>query len=152
MKRLERLVPAQPSSAQPASPANAPLSAPRAEPSARLFIVGREIVVAGDIKSCDCLVIEGTVKANVSCRELRIAEGGLFIGTATVATAEIRGRFEGELQISERLSLRASGSVAAKLRYRQIEVERGGQISGDIRALDASAPAQATEPPRAFSA
>jgi len=44
------------------------------------------------------------------------------------------------LQISQRLMLRASGKISAKLRYRQIEIERGGQISGDIQALDATRP------------
>ncbi len=113
---------------------------PPAAPGARMLIVGRDIVITGEIQSCDCLVVEGTVKANVSCSELRIAKGGLFLGSASVANADVVGRFEGELQISERLLLRTSGKIAAKLRYRQIEIELGGQISGDIRALDAAQP------------
>lgn len=114
--------------------------APSAAPGARMLIVGRDIVITGEIQSCDCLVVEGTVKANVTCNELRIAKGGLFLGSASVANADVVGRFEGELQISERLMLRASGKIAAKLRYRQIEIELGGQISGDIRSLDAAQP------------
>ena len=117
-----------------------PADAPSAAPGARMLIVGRDIVITGEIQSCDCLVVEGTVKANVTCNELRIAKGGLFLGSASVANADVVGRFEGELQISERLLLRASGKIAAKLRYRQIEIELGGQISGDIRALDAAQP------------
>jgi cytoskeletal protein CcmA (bactofilin family) len=110
--------------------------APSTAPAARMLIVGRDIVITGEIQSCDCLVVEGTVKANVTCNELRIAEGGLFQGEASVANADVVGRFEGELQISERLLLRASGTISARLRYRQIEIERGGRISGDIQALD----------------
>ncbi len=117
-----------------------PADAPSAAPGARMLIVGRDIVITGEIQSCDCLVVEGTVKANVTCNELRIAKGGLFLGSASVANADVIGRFEGELQISERLMLRASGKIAAKLRYRQIEIELGGQISGDIRAFDAAQP------------
>ncbi len=126
---MQRLVPVTP-----------PADAPSAAPGARMLIVGRNIVITGEIQSCDCLVVEGTVKANVTCNELRIAKGGLFLGSASVANADVVGRFEGELQISERLLLRASGKIAAKLRYRQIEIELGGQISGDIRALDAAQP------------
>jgi cytoskeletal protein CcmA (bactofilin family) len=117
-----------------------PGEAPSTASAARMLIVGRDIVITGEIQSCDCLVVEGTVKANVTCNELRIAEGGLFQGEASVANADVVGRFEGELQISERLLLRSSGTIAARLRYRQIEIERGGRISGDIQALDTMRP------------
>jgi cytoskeletal protein CcmA (bactofilin family) len=106
----------------------------------RKLVVGREIVFSGEIKSCDCLVVEGTVKANVAaCKDIQIAEGGLFTGTASVAVAEIRGRFEGELTVSDRLSVRSGGKIAAKVRYNQVEVECGGQISGDIAVQLATA-------------
>lgn len=110
--------------------------------NARMLVVGREIVVSGEIDSCDCLVVEGTVKANVACKEIRIASGGLFTGSASVANAEIIGRFEGELRVSERVMVRASGKISATVRYRQIEIERGGQISGDIQAHEATITAQ----------
>lgn len=122
-----------------------PDASPTAKPdaNARMLIVGREIVVSGEINSCDCLIVEGTVKANIACNELRIAKGGVFVGSATVAEAEILGRFEGELKISRNLKLRAGGKIHATLRYKEIEIERGGEISGDIQALDVAALAPA---------
>ena len=108
--------------------------ATNADPTSRKLVVGREIVVSGDIVSCENLVVEGTVRANVECRELLVEASGLFAGTASVANAEIFGRFEGELTVTGRLHVRAAGKVTAKLRYHEIEIERGGQISGDIQA------------------
>ena len=119
---------------------------PSNETNTRMLIVGREIVLSGEITSCDCLIVEGTVRANVACNELRIAKGGLFTGAAAVANAEITGRFEGDLQIAKHLRLRAGGAIAAKVRYRQLEVERGGILSGDIQALDAAIPAPSAAP------
>jgi len=127
---MKRLFAAQPPSQVSATP--------KSTSTARMLVVGREIVVSGEIKSCDCLVVEGNVEADVACKELRIAPGGLFKGTASVANAEIIGRFEGTLQVAERLTVRAGGKVSAKVRYQQIEIERGGQVSGDIQAGDAS--------------
>lgn len=129
-----------PLSTGPAATPRIPLApAAAAQPSnARKLVVGREIVFTGEIKSCDCLVVEGTVKANVAaCKDIQIAEGGLFSGSASVEIAEIRGRFEGELTVSERLSVRSGGKIAAKVRYHQVEVECGGEISGDIQAQSA---------------
>jgi hypothetical protein len=85
------------------SPAAAPPPpAAKSDPGARKLVVGREIVVSGEIASCEGLVVEGTVRASVECKDLQIASSGLFTGSASVANAEIFGRFEGELTVELR--------------------------------------------------
>jgi cytoskeletal protein CcmA (bactofilin family) len=110
----------------------------------RTLIVGKGLVVTGEIKDCDCLAVEGEVSAEISCKELKIAPGGLFTGTAAVINAEVIGRFEGELTVTERLVVRATGSVSGEVRYQQIEIERGGQISGRIQAGNVTEPIKTT--------
>ncbi len=124
-----------------AEPPPAPLPAPPAaaeppqENEMRRLIVGREISLSGEITSCDRLVVEGSVEANlVNCRDIDIAESGLFKGSASIDEAEIRGRFEGTLEVRNRLLIRATGRVIGTVRYGQIEIERGGQVSGDVQA------------------
>ncbi|MGH6980650.1 MAG: polymer-forming cytoskeletal protein, partial [Stellaceae bacterium] len=46
----------------------------------------------------------------------------------------VRGLFEGTLNVSGRLLVRSTGRVVGKVRYGQIEIEIGGQISGEIEA------------------
>jgi cytoskeletal protein CcmA (bactofilin family) len=101
----------------------------------RKLIVGREISLSGEITACDRLVVEGSVEANLAnCRDIDIAESGLFKGSASIDDAEVRGRFEGTLDVRRRLLIRATGKVTGKVRYGQIEIECGGQISGDVQA------------------
>ena len=127
-----------------------PATAQKSETATRKLVVGRGIVFSGEITSCDCLVVEGTVKANIAgCHDINIAEGGLFTGSASVESAEIRGRFEGALNVSGRLLVHTNGKVAAEVRYHQIEIERGGEISGHIQAQGAGQPAQAQAPAQA---
>jgi cytoskeletal protein CcmA (bactofilin family) len=118
-------------------PSEPPLAAPArrlGDSEVRKLIVGRDITLSGEITSCEKLIIEGSVEANLSnCRDVDISETGLFKGSATVEEAEIRGRFEGTLTVKKRLSIRASGRVTGTVRYGQIEIECGGQISGDIQ-------------------
>ena len=45
-------------------------------------------------------------------------------------------RVEGNLTVRKRLFIRATGRVSGTIRYGQIEIERGGQISGDIQSGD----------------
>jgi cytoskeletal protein CcmA (bactofilin family) len=101
----------------------------------RRLIVGREISLTGEITSCERLVVEGTVEANLNnCREIEIAEAGLMKGTASIEEAEIRGRYEGSLTVRKRLLIRATGKVTGTVRYGQLEVELGGQLSGDVQS------------------
>jgi cytoskeletal protein CcmA (bactofilin family) len=125
---------------QPQSLTPAPMKAVSTD---RTLIVGKGLVVTGEIKECECLVVEGKVSAEISCKELKIAPEGLFTGTAAVINAEVIGRFEGELKVTERLVVRATGCVSGQVRYRQIEIERGGQISGDVQAGSVTEPMKA---------
>ncbi len=58
----------------------------------------------------------------------------MFKGSASIDEAEVRGRFEGNLVVRKRLLIKATGRVSGTIRYGQIEIECGGQISGDIQA------------------
>jgi len=107
--------------------------------SARLT-VGPDIKLNGaEITDCDTLIVEGQVDACMDSRVIEVAEQGIFRGKVHVDVAEIRGRFEGELTANKQLMIRASGTVAGKIRYGKLLVDEGGEISGDIAAVESSA-------------
>jgi cytoskeletal protein CcmA (bactofilin family) len=115
-------------------PASSP-GAPADQIERRKMIVGREISLSGDISSCDRLVVEGSVEANLhECREMNIAESGLFKGNASIDQAEVCGRFEGDLIVRKRLLIRATGHVSGSITYGELEIECGGKISGAVQA------------------
>ncbi len=123
------------STSAPVASTPAPSAPQKREAEQRKLIVGREISLAGEITSCDWLVVEGSVEANLAnCRDIEISDTGVYRGSASIEQAEIRGRFDGVLNVRKRLFIRASGRVTGTVRYGQIEIERGGQISGDVQA------------------
>lgn len=127
-------------------PAGAGVAAtPRApEAEQKKLIVGRDIFLNGEIRTCDSLVVEGKVEAVLSdCRAIDIAGSGEFRGSAEIESADISGRFDGDLVVRQRLTIRATGKVLGKIRYGQLEIERGGVISGTVEALADGAPATA---------
>jgi cytoskeletal protein CcmA (bactofilin family) len=100
------------------------------------LIVGRDIFLSGEIKSCNKLVVEGSVEAALrDCQTVEIAEAGLFRGSAEIDTADVSGRFEGDLTVRTRLIIRSTGRIVGTVRYGQIEIERGGVISGQIEHM-----------------
>jgi cytoskeletal protein CcmA (bactofilin family) len=112
-----------------------PSTSRRSETGLRQLTVGREISLSGEIASCDTLIVEGSVEANLqNCRDVDIAETGLFKGSAEIDNADVRGMFEGNLVVRKRLLIRSGGQVSGTIRYGQIEIELGGVISGDVQA------------------
>lgn len=102
--------------------------------SKRVLTVGNDILLKGEITTCDRLVIEGKVDATVTeVHTLELAEAGTFKGNAQVEYAEISGAFEGELNVKSRLVIYSSGKVSGKITYGEIEIERGGELTGEIK-------------------
>jgi cytoskeletal protein CcmA (bactofilin family) len=112
------------------------LSTPRpAQAERRTMIVGYQVSLSGDIKSCDRLVVEGRVEATLhDCQEIEIGQAGMFKGNASTEQADVSGKFEGELVVSKRLLIRSTGHISGTITYGEIEIERGGKVSGTVNA------------------
>ncbi len=106
----------------------------------RTLVVGRGISVQGTVQDAERLVVEGTVEASmIHATELSISQGGMFKGEVEVEDAEVAGTFDGTLTARGNLVIRASGRVLGQARCRRLQVEDGGQISGQMEMLTESA-------------
>ncbi|WP_049976317.1 polymer-forming cytoskeletal protein [Azospirillum sp. B506] len=135
--------------AAPAAPiAQAPVAqAPivPAVPEQRRLTVGRDISLTGEIGSCDVLVVEGTVEAKLrEGRLVEIAESGLFKGSVDIEEADIAGRFEGDIAVRGRLTVRSTGKITGSIRFGELAVDAGGQLVGDIQIYSAGSKPAAT--------
>src|ERR1044071_3137163 len=106
---------------------------PESEADVRTLIIGPGVSVKSEITSCNRLIVEGKIEAKLAdCPNVIIKEGGVFNGESTTQEADIQGCFDGNLVVRGRLLVRATGTVAGKIAYGEIEIERGGKISGEI--------------------
>lgn len=132
------------SPAVPASVANTAANA--AKESGAKLTVGPNIKLKGvEITDCDTLVVEGLVEATMDSRVMQIAETGAFKGSAGIDIAEIRGIFDGNLTVREKLVIHATGKVSGKIRYGKLVIEEGGQLSGEV-SVGTSADKSASKP------
>jgi cytoskeletal protein CcmA (bactofilin family) len=108
--------------------------------------VGPNIKLKGvEITDCDTLVVEGSVEATMDSRVIQISERGAFKGSADIDVAEIRGLFDGNLTVRQKLVIYSTGKVTGKVRYGKVVIEEGGQLSGEVEAgtgASTKAPAQ----------
>jgi cytoskeletal protein CcmA (bactofilin family) len=135
------------------SPSAAPVLAPvKAAPKeeGNKLVVGPNIELKGsEITDCEILIVEGRVEAAMKSRHIRIAQGGVFVGSAEVDVAEIRGTFEGELIAHKRLVIYASAKIHGHIHYAAMTVEDGAEVSGTIAMLaqDKPTPAEVSDVP-----
>ena len=95
--------------------------------------VGPNIKLKGvEITDCDTLVVEGSVEATMDSRVIQISERGAFKGSADIDIAEIRGQFDGNLTVRQKLTIFSTGKVTGNVRYGKIVIEEGGQLAGEI--------------------
>jgi cytoskeletal protein CcmA (bactofilin family) len=100
------------------------------------LIVGEGIRLSGEISSCNRLIVEGEVEVTLNdTLALEITSSGRFTGGCEVEEADISGIYEGDLTVRDRLFVRGTGRITGTIRYGQLELERGGQIAGNISVL-----------------
>jgi cytoskeletal protein CcmA (bactofilin family) len=120
-----------------AAPAPAPVAAPALKTNTkRVLTVGPDIQMKGEITTCDRVVIEGMVDATMKdVHTVELAQSGSLKGTAEVEDAEISGVFEGDLVVRGRLIVYSTGRISGNVTYGEIEIERGGQLTGSVRTV-----------------
>ncbi len=107
----------------------------REDASERQLVVGAGVELKGDVKGCRKVAVDGDLEASVTSTEhLVIGSEGALRGSCEVETAEIAGSFDGTLTVRGRLLVRGTGRVTGEIRFGELEIERGGQLSGNVDA------------------
>jgi len=140
-------------SGSPVTPSNLSSQSAQSAASAAAKEGGSKLTVGPNIKlkgveitDCDTLVVEGLVEATMDSRVMQIAEQGAFKGSAEIDLAEIRGLFDGNLTVREKLVIHSTGKVTGKIRYGKIVIEEGGQLSGEISFGTSAGSSSASKP------
>tara|TARA_R110001583_G_scaffold96819_3_gene241362 strand:+ start:71422 stop:72135 length:714 start_codon:yes stop_codon:yes gene_type:complete len=115
--------------------ANRP-SSPVSNADGKKLTVGRDIRLSGEIGSCDILVVEGHVEAQINdCQRIEVCDGGTFVGTVKVDEAEISGNFEGELN-ARRVSIMGTADIKGAINYGSLQIENGARIKGSLDYIE----------------
>lgn len=97
-------------------------------------IVGKTVVVKGEIHSRESLVIEGEVDGSIDMLEHRLTIAGSGTVRANVKAREIDvvGSMNGQAEAVENIHIRAGAQVIGDIRSAGIVIEDGGYIKGNI--------------------
>ncbi len=101
--------------------------------NSRQLIIGQGITMSGEITSCDHLIVEGHVEAALKgASVLDVSENGSFNGEVEIEQATIAGRFEGDIRVSGRLTVKSGGFIQGTISYGELAVEAGATLDGTL--------------------
>ena len=133
-----------PMSTQPTRPLE-----PRPEPArGGAAILGKSVILKGQIYGREDVTIDGEVEGTVELQEHRLTVGPTGKVVATIKAREIvvLGTVQGNIETREKIEIRKEAKVTGDIRTARIVIEDGAYFKGSIDIVRAEAPKPAAAP------
>jgi len=107
-----------------------------------LAVIGRAMVIRGEIKSKEALYVDGEVDGSFELADSRLTVGpnGKITADITAREIEVLGSVTGDLEASKRITIRSGGRCVGDLRTPAIVIEEGAYFKGKIEIVDSAEP------------
>jgi cytoskeletal protein CcmA (bactofilin family) len=100
---------------------------------AREAIIQEDTVIKGKIRNCRQMEIRGYFEGELAAEDVLVHQGGTFYGTLKSDRADVAGSVQGDVFVKSLISIRSSGSVNGHVRYGQLAMEMGADLSAELR-------------------
>ncbi|HXY59274.1 MAG TPA: polymer-forming cytoskeletal protein [Methylocystis sp.] len=98
--------------------------------------IGEGVSLSGAIQAQDTVVVDGSVDGEIACSQLIVGPTGVVNGAISVSEADVYGKVGSDITVKQLLIVRASGRIEGKWTYGEIEVEKGGVLSGSAESTE----------------
>ena len=106
-----------------------PSTAPRSTSSAMPSILGKDIVITGDIKTEGDVQIDGRLDGNIIANNVKIGEQGAVNGKISASKVTIQGKVSGKISAGV-VELTATANVQADIVQDQLLIANGAFFDG----------------------
>ena len=96
------------------------------------IFIGEGVVFTGSIKAPNQAIISGQFDGELDARDVLIGTSGVVTGKTTAEYVDVKGELNDTVTSRELLIVRSTGRVRGAVTYGEIEIERGGQVKGDM--------------------
>ena len=131
----------------PAAPAPEPVRVAPPAASGEQATIGKGLFIKGEITGSESLFIDGKVEGSVNLPGNRVTVGrnGQVAASITAREIVVLGKVRGNVSATDRVDIRAEGSLSGDVSAARISIEDGAFFKGgiDIRKPDAKAGAPA---------
>ncbi len=150
-----RTTSAPPTSSEPAKEGNSMSSLPSRPTDTRsdpvrggAAIIGKSVVLKGQIYGREDLTIDGEVEGTVELQEHRLTIGpnGKVVATIKAREIVVLGTVQGNIETRDKIDIRKEAKVVGDIRTARIVIEEGAYFKGSIDIVRAEAPKPAAQP------
>jgi cytoskeletal protein CcmA (bactofilin family) len=96
---------------------------------------GEGVVFKGSITAPEKVVVHGSVEGEIVARDLLVGPTGIIKGKVSVDQADVQGKVFDRIEAKVCLSLRKTGHIEGSAVYGEIEIEKGGVLSGEVSTI-----------------
>jgi cytoskeletal protein CcmA (bactofilin family) len=120
--------------AAPETPATAPRPASPALNTQEQATLGKSLVIKGEVTGSESLYIDGRVEGSINLPGNRVTVGRNGVVAANISAREIvvLGKVRGNMTASDRVDIRADGSLTGDIIAQRISIEDGAYFKGGI--------------------
>jgi len=116
-------------------------------PATRLAtLVAEGVEINGDVRFGEGMRIDGRIAGDVTGQGgeggaslLVLSAAGRITGSVRCTDAVINGTVEGDLDVEHRLELQSEARVIGTIRYRQLQMDVGAAVTGQLLKVEAAA-------------
>jgi cytoskeletal protein CcmA (bactofilin family) len=97
--------------------------------------IGRSLVIKGEVSGAEALYIDGRIEGKITLTDHRVTIGrnGSVQADITAREVVVMGKVTGNIECSDRVDIRAEGSVSGDISTVRISVEDGAALKGGIQ-------------------
>ena len=109
--------------------------------------IGRTVFIKGEVSGSEPLYIDGCIEGSIHLADHRVTVGRHGHVTANISAKEvvIMGSVKGNIECTDRLDIRAEGSLTGDVVTRRISVEDGAVLKGSVQ-VQAAEPRHESKP------
>ena len=95
-------------------------------------IIGEGVTIKGEISNASEVQIDGSADVTLKTDNLTVGSVGSLKGSIESENADIWGKIDGDIKVSNTLTIQELGSATGKIEYAKLQIKLGGEITGDL--------------------
>lgn len=97
-------------------------------------VLGPTIEVEGEIEGDEDLIVQGTIRGKIaSQKDVTVDDGGNVEATVKTRNLAISGRLTGNVEASDRVEVRAVGTMNGDVKAPRVVLADGAKFKGNIQ-------------------
>jgi len=101
------------------------------------LIVGEGVKLNGSFVVPNSASIAGTIEGDLTAREILVGSTGVLKGKITADLVDVSGEVHENITSNKSLFIRSTGKISGTIQYAEIEIEKGGDMQGNLGKIEA---------------